>query len=64
MKTICTQYGVASESTAFNMLLTIKRHFRAALRRNLRNTVVQEDDVDEEWREILSVFDEDAQNLG
>lgn len=61
MKTLCTQYGVADESTAFNMLLTVKRHFRAALRRNLRNTVVNEDDIDEEWQEILSIVGEDAQ---
>jgi RNA polymerase sigma-70 factor (ECF subfamily) len=64
MKTICTQHGVASESTAFNMLLTVKRHFRAALRRNLRNTVLHEDDIDEEWQEILLVLGEDAQKLG
>jgi len=64
MKTICARYGITSESTAFNMLLTVKRHFRAALRRNLRNTVVQEEDVDGEWQEILSVLGDDAQKLG
>ena len=64
MKTLCTQQGIADESTAFNMLLTVKRHFRAALRRNLRNTVLHEDDIDEEWQEILSVFGEDAQKPG
>jgi DNA-directed RNA polymerase specialized sigma24 family protein len=64
MKAIAARHGIASESTAFNMLLTVKRHFRTALRRNLRNTVVQEEDIDEEWREILSVVGEDAQKLG
>jgi len=63
MKAMAARHGIASESTAFNMLLTVKRHFRTALRRNLRNTVVQEEDIDDEWREILSVVGEDAQKL-
>jgi len=64
MSVLGTQYGIASESTAFNMLLTVKRHFRAALRRSLRNTVVHEDDVDAEWQDILRVLGEDTQKLG
>ncbi len=63
MRTICAQYGIASESTAFNMLLTVKKHFRATLRRNLRNTVVLEEDVDEEWRDILRLLGDGAQKL-
>jgi RNA polymerase sigma-70 factor (ECF subfamily) len=64
MSVLAGQYGIASEATAFNMLLTVKRHFRAALRRNLRNTVVHEDDIDEEWQDILRICGESAQNLG
>lgn len=54
MKTICSRYGIENESAAFNLLLTVKRHFKAALRRNLRSTVLREDDIDEEWQEILN----------
>jgi len=61
MKVIAVRHGIASESTAFNMLLTVKKHFRAALRRNLRNTIVLEQDIDEEWRDILALLGEDAQ---
>lgn len=64
MKAIGAQYGVASESRAFNMLLTVKRHFRTALRRNLANTVLTEEDVDEEWRDLLRFFGESAQKSG
>jgi DNA-directed RNA polymerase specialized sigma24 family protein len=56
MKAIATRYGITSELTAFNMLLTVKRRFKATLRTNLRITVLSEDDVDEEWQEMLSFF--------
>jgi hypothetical protein len=58
MKTIAARYGIESESTAFNMLLTVKRRFRATLRMNLRSAVLAEDDIDDEWQEILSLIGE------
>jgi RNA polymerase sigma-70 factor (ECF subfamily) len=61
MNVICTRYGISNESTAFNMLLTVKRHFKAALTRNLRSTVLREEDIDEEWQEILNLTGERAQ---
>ena len=61
MKAISVQYGVESESTAFNMLLTVKRRFKATLRENLRSTVLTEDDIDEEWREISNLVGESEQ---
>jgi len=64
MKAIRARYGVTSESRAFNMLLTVKRRFKAALRQNLANTVLTEEDVDEEWRDLLELFDESAQKFG
>ena len=64
MKAIGARYGVASESRAFNMLLTVKRRFRAALRRNLANTVLARDDVDEEWRDLLRFLGEHEQKSG
>ena len=64
MKAIAAQYGVASESRAFNMLLTVKRRFKAALRRNLANTVLAEGDIDEEWRDLLKFVDQSVQKSG
>ncbi len=58
MKAIAARYGIESESTAFNMLLTVKRRFRAKLRVNLRSTVLAEEDIDDEWQEILSLLGE------
>jgi len=64
MKAISAQYGIESESRAFNMLLTVKRRFKAALRRNLANTVLSEEDIDKEWRDLLKLFNESAQKSG
>ena len=56
MKAIASRYGIKSESTAFNMLLTVKRRFKTTLRTNLRITVLSDDDVDQEWQEMLNFF--------
>ena len=63
MKAVALRHGIESESRAFNMLLTVKRRFKAALRRNLANTVLTEADVDQEWKDLLKLFDESAQKL-
>lgn len=62
MREICDQYGIASESIASNMLVTVKRRFRAVLRRALRDTVRSEGDVDGELKEMLSLFRPGAQD--
>lgn len=64
MDDICARYGIENESIASNMLVTVKRRFRAALRRNLRLTVLSEGDVDEELQEMLSLFGKGAQEVG
>jgi DNA-directed RNA polymerase specialized sigma24 family protein len=56
MKVIAARYGITNESTAFNMLLTVKRRFKATLRTNLRITVLSETEIDEEWQEMLNFF--------
>jgi DNA-directed RNA polymerase specialized sigma24 family protein len=56
MKVIAARYGITSESTAFNMLLTVKRRFKATLRANLRITVLSDADIDDEWQEMLNFF--------
>jgi DNA-directed RNA polymerase specialized sigma24 family protein len=64
MREICARYGIESESIASNMLVTVKRRFRAALRKNLRLTVLSQDDIDDELREMLSLFGKGAQEIG
>ncbi len=61
---LCAQYRIRNESTASNMLVTVKRRFKAVLRRNLRNTVLSENDVDGELKEMLSFFGTGAQDPG
>ena len=63
MRDICTRYDIESESVASNMLVTVKRRFREALRKNLRLTVLSEGDVDGELREMLSLFGKSAQEM-
>jgi DNA-directed RNA polymerase specialized sigma24 family protein len=63
MREICTRYDIENASVASNMLVTVKRRFRAALRKNLRLTVLSEGDVDDELREMLSLFGKSAQEI-
>lgn len=63
MREICARYDIENESVASNMLVTVKRRFRAALRKNLRLTVLSEGDVDDELREMLSLFGKSAQEI-
>ena len=53
---ICSKYGIDSESKVSNMLVTVKRRFKAALKKQLRATVLSEDDVNPELQEMLNLF--------
>lgn len=64
MREICARYDIENESVASNMLVTVKRRFRAALRKNLRLTVLSEGAVDDELREMLTLFGKSAQEIG
>lgn len=61
MRDVCARCGIESESIASNMLVTVKRRFRDALRRNLRLTVLAADDVDAEFQEMLNLFGKSTQ---
>ena len=61
MKTIAARYGINNETTAFNMLLTVKRRFKTTLRSQLRITVLSDRDIDDEWQEMLNFFEKDTQ---
>jgi hypothetical protein len=56
LKEICNKYGIKDESTASNMVITVKRRFQATLKKNLRSTVISEDQINEELKEILELF--------
>ena len=53
---ICNTYGIDSDSKVSNMLVTVKRRFKAILKKQLRATVLYEDDVDPELQEMLNLF--------
>jgi RNA polymerase sigma-70 factor (ECF subfamily) len=59
---ICAKYNIENETRASNMIVTVKRRFQAALKKNVRNTVISEDQIDEELREILKFFPKGAQD--
>jgi len=56
LKEICDRYGIEDEKKASNMIITVNRRFRAALKRYLRRSVSQDVDVDEELHELMQIF--------
>jgi DNA-directed RNA polymerase specialized sigma24 family protein len=53
---ICRRHGIESASQASNMIVTVNRRFRAALKRHIRRSVAQDSDVEAEFRELVEVF--------
>jgi len=62
MTEICRRYGIQSEATASNMMVTVKRRFQIVLKSHLRNLVVSEEQVDEELAEIMRFLPKMAQD--
>jgi len=62
MGEICRKFGIASETTASNMIVTVKRRFRTALRKHLRSTVLSDEEADEELQDMLRTWDFGAQD--
>ena len=62
LKQICARYNIEDETKASNMIITVKRRFQAALKKNVRTTVISESQTDEELRQILKLFPEKAQD--
>ena len=50
------RHRIKDESTASNMIITIKRRFRAEMRRYIRQFVTSESQVEEEFSDILKVL--------
>jgi len=56
LEEICEKYGLENATKASNMIITVKRRFRATLRRYLRQAVASNADVEEELKELIQIF--------
>jgi DNA-directed RNA polymerase specialized sigma24 family protein len=53
---LCAQYNIEGESTASNMIVTVKRRFRKVLEQRLQEHVEDENDVPQELNELIEVL--------
>jgi hypothetical protein len=53
---ICKRYGIKDGIKASSMILTVKRRFRATLKKCLRNSVTSDEEEIDELREIMQFF--------
>jgi len=53
---ICRRYGIENGIKASSMILTVKRRFRATLKKHLRNSVTSDEEEMDEFREIMQFF--------
>jgi DNA-directed RNA polymerase specialized sigma24 family protein len=61
LQELCRRYGVTSEKTAANMIVTVKRRFQRTLQEHLRSLVSSETEAQEELQDILQTWDLGAQ---
>ena len=54
---LCEQYDIADETTASNMLKTVKRLFKSTLHKHIRQTVNSGEAVEDELREVFKFFE-------
>ena len=53
LKEICEKYGIEDEKKASNMIITVKRRFQTVIRKHVRDTVANEDEIDDEVQELF-----------
>ena len=53
MAEVCIQCGIENESKASNMIETVKRRFRSALKRHLRDLTSSDEEAEEEFQDIF-----------
>jgi hypothetical protein len=58
MVEICRKYRISHPVQASNMIVTVKRRFQAALRREIRQSVCSDKDIEGELRELLQFLPE------
>ena len=61
LQELCERYGVPSEKTAANMIITVKRRFQRTLKEHLRSTVRSKAEAQEELQDILQTWHLGAQ---
>ena len=62
LKEICEKYGIRDDVKASNMIVTVKRCFQAALRKYLRDSVISDEQVSGELKELRRFFPKMAQD--
>ena len=60
---LCEHYDIDSVKKASNMIITVKRRFRAALIQHVRNTVLSQSQASDELEELLQFFPKSAQHF-
>ena len=53
---ICDKYAIEGERKASNMIVTVNRRFRAALKRHVRRSVTGDAEVEGELQELMQIF--------
>ena len=61
LQELCQHYGIDSEKTASNMIITVKRRFQRMLKEHLRSTVSSDTEAQEELQDILQTWHFGAQ---
>jgi len=60
---LCETYDIDDVKKASNMMITVKRRFRAALMEHVRNTVLSQGQAPEELEELLKFLPKSAQHF-
>jgi RNA polymerase sigma-70 factor (ECF subfamily) len=60
---LCQAHAIENTQTASNMIVTVKRRFRAALEQNVRRTLLDGDQTPDEIEELLHFFGKSAQGF-
>ena len=60
---LCEAYDIEDEKKASNMIITVKRRFKAALMQHIRNTVLSQSQAPDELEELLQFFPKSAQHF-
>lgn len=60
---LCELYDIEDEKKASNMIITIKRRFKAVLMQYVRNTVLSQSQAPDELEELLQFFPKSAQHF-
>jgi len=60
---LCESYDIEDVKKVSNMIITVKRRFKAALMNHVRNTVLSQSQAPDELEELLQFFPKNAQHF-